>query len=1111
MGYKLTRLFEQAFSTPKLTEEGFGSSLALLLHSRQATFGRANAIGGSDLEKTVVEYVKDCTLSGVDLGFVRENDLWNGADTLAALRFDSRFYGTLTFLPGDPATGAELDCTDAWNRLVQHINSGEFRAAWEAHLTGLYGENPFTRAQDALDALVGVGHDARTVMLNNVLAGLYLQGIRAKHIFRGDVASALVSESAIAQRNVQWAAERTLFMRVVRPMLAAIEGLMYAVTPLLAFLIALNGYGLGLVGQYLMMTLWIQLWLPVMAIINLYINMIALHDMEALATIQGIDPISTAGLAQMQLQFADWLGTGSMLAASVPAITLFLVYGGAVTATNLAGRMQSGDFITEKTVAPDPIGAAPLAQLESGYTHNPTQGLFQTGAPGALLPTFDRDQVASASIAPHEQEVQQASRQWFDTLSQGAQRSVASGSSAFDGQTLGRSLGASHSAVDQYIYGAAQEAVRQSNVENVSAEQLAGAVALSGGKGISGTLESRYGINRQDAEAVQDAFRRQVGGDEMFQARLSRELQQDAKQGVQSEFSRSLSSTDQAQLQRQESNLLSKGRELESALEASRSWRVHTAIGTEALGQRIAANPELLRALKIGVGERLLDQAVARHAGPYGVFGQTLPDHDQAYAAAAMSVLLGYADPGRELTSREQDGMRDFGMRLWEQTTGAAPLAIGRPEDQAVATGIAFGPVQNRVEAANLADPRPAVAALPGQADSALANQQQVLAGAPAAIQQFDQAGRNRVQELRTGRADELSAASAQQLRERLAQAATENRSPARLTVEELAGGVVTRLRDGLGALDGVAKAGVAGFQQGFQQARQNGAGIQDAFQQGLQGVQGGYEQVVQGYYTSQLEHARSLGLSDKQAALYAQSSLSVLAGLEHELPVIGTAVRQTVTALGLSPDPGPARQAVLDELQGDPAASHVTTLIERAGRTFNDTDLRAIGQFDRARSGNTEFWDRAPQPAANGRPLAGVIPNQPAPSHLATYEAAANRLMGRLVIAESSGQHTNPGGSLLTNPKSGAQGITQLMPATAQNPGYGVTPVRNQSREEYLRFGRDYLAAMLNEFDGDPRKALAAYNWGSDNVENAVQQYGVKWEVALQQETRDYLRKILG
>ena len=225
IGYKLTRLFEQAFSTPKLTEEGFGSSLALLLHSRQATFGRANGIGGSDLEKTVVEYVKDCTLSGVDLGFIRENDLWNGADMLAALRFDSRFYGTLTFLPGDPATGAELDCTDAWNRLVQHVNSGDFRAAWEAHLTGLYGENPFTRAQHALDALVGVGHDARTVMLNNVLASLYLEGIRAKHIFRGDVASALVSESAIAQRNVQWAAERTLFMRVVRPMLAAIEGL----------------------------------------------------------------------------------------------------------------------------------------------------------------------------------------------------------------------------------------------------------------------------------------------------------------------------------------------------------------------------------------------------------------------------------------------------------------------------------------------------------------------------------------------------------------------------------------------------------------------------------------------------------------------------------------------------------------------------------------------------------------------------------------------------------------------------------------------------------------------------------------------------------------------
>ncbi|MFO1432914.1 MAG: conjugal transfer protein TraG N-terminal domain-containing protein [Candidatus Competibacteraceae bacterium] len=540
VGYQLTRLFEQGFGTPKLTGEGFGSSLALLLNSRQATFGRANTLGGGDVERTLTEYLKDCTLIGMDLGFVREADLQNAADALAALRWDSRWYTTLTFLPGDPASGAERDCTDAYQALSQHLNSGAFRAAWEAHLTGLYGANPLRRAQDALDAIVGIGKDARTVMLNNVLAGMYLLGIRAKHLFEGDTAAALITESAIAQRNTQGAAERSLFLRLVRPMLAAIEGLMYAVTPLLAFLIALNGFGLRLLGQYLQMAFWIQLWLPILAIINLYINLVAQHEMAALANVQAIDPVSWLGLVQMQLSFADWLGTGSLLAASVPAIALFLVWGGSVTATNLASRMQAGDFIGEKNVAPDPLITGPLTQLEAGYTHNLTQGVVQTGAPGQLLPVFNREQVASASISSHQQEVQQASQRWLDTLARSAQASFSVQNGVSHGQTLSQSLSASHSAVDGYIHKAAQETVRSSGVENVSADQVAGAAMLSGSvKRLGATLESQYHTSQQDAQKLQDAFSHAVGGQENYQAEIANRLAQDARSGVSQEYARS--------------------------------------------------------------------------------------------------------------------------------------------------------------------------------------------------------------------------------------------------------------------------------------------------------------------------------------------------------------------------------------------------------------------------------------------------------------------------------------------------------------------------------------------------------------------------------------------
>ncbi|MFO1432460.1 MAG: conjugal transfer protein TraG N-terminal domain-containing protein [Candidatus Competibacteraceae bacterium] len=169
-GYRLTVLFEQAFNTPRMSKEGFGTSLELLLRARQASFGQANSLTGTDnLEKTVINYVRDCTLIGIDLGFVREAAVLNAPNLLEAIRFPSDLYGTLTFLPGDPAVGAEQTCTEAYTRLTRYVNDAAFRAAWEAHLAGLLGPQPINTTQEALDAILGVGKNARTWMLNNRL------------------------------------------------------------------------------------------------------------------------------------------------------------------------------------------------------------------------------------------------------------------------------------------------------------------------------------------------------------------------------------------------------------------------------------------------------------------------------------------------------------------------------------------------------------------------------------------------------------------------------------------------------------------------------------------------------------------------------------------------------------------------------------------------------------------------------------------------------------------------------------------------------------------------------------------------------------------------------
>lgn len=89
-----------------------------------------------------------------------------------------------------------------------------------------------------------------------------------------------------------------------------------------------------------------------------------------------------------------------------------------------------------------------------------------------------------------------------------------------------------------------------------------------------------------------------------------------------------------------------------------------------------------------------------------------------------------------------------------------------------------------------------------------------------------------------------------------------------------------------------------------------------------------------------------------------------------------------------------------------------------------------------------------------------------------ASPEQLAAQLLPHLIQQESGG---NPNA---ISPK-GAQGLTQVMPTTGQDPGFGVRPMQSRDPEENVRFGRDYLTAMLRRYPGRPDLALAAYNAG--------------------------------
>ena len=249
VGYGVTRLFEQAFSTPAMTDQGFADPLQTLMSVRKGTLSRialgaANSpTAGADVERSFVNYVADCTLYDVDIGTRSMDAVLRDPNWETALKSNLDAPTTELVLGANPQL---LPCDQAWTTLSEYT-AVDFIPALVANLQAemrLAAPGDVTsKVQFALDAIAGAGVDAQNYMVMAAMVGFLEKGIVQTHENLGKWELAATTEQAAAQRNAQWAAEETLFTRIVRPMMTFFEGFLYAISPLMAFAIALGSGG----------------------------------------------------------------------------------------------------------------------------------------------------------------------------------------------------------------------------------------------------------------------------------------------------------------------------------------------------------------------------------------------------------------------------------------------------------------------------------------------------------------------------------------------------------------------------------------------------------------------------------------------------------------------------------------------------------------------------------------------------------------------------------------------------------------------------------------------------------------------------------------------------
>lgn len=125
-------------------------------------------------------------------------------------------------------------------------------------------------------------------------------------------------------------------------------------------------------------------------------------------------------------------------------------------------------------------------------------------------------------------------------------------------------------------------------------------------------------------------------------------------------------------------------------------------------------------------------------------------------------------------------------------------------------------------------------------------------------------------------------------------------------------------------------------------------------------------------------------------------------------------------------------------------------------------------------------------------------MPGAMTPDEFARYLAITRQ-------AESGNRDWRSPGVPMRSP-AGAMYAMQVLPSTAQAPGFGIQPAAAQTPQEYNRVGEDMLRKMYDRYAGDPGKMWAAYHSGPGRVDRLSAAYGEGWQSHLGPQGRKYV-----
>ena len=305
-------------------------------------------------------------------------------------------------------------------------------------------------------------------------------------------------------------------------------------------------------------------------------------------------------------------------------------------------------------------------------------------------------------------------------------------------------------------------------------------------------------------------------------------------------------------------------------------------------------------------------------------------------------------------------------------------------------------------------------------------------------------------------------------------QAAHGTQSAAEIQYDLLGGAVYTTAK-AMGVSKEYASGSFSGFIKAFESARSDGKSTGEAFLSAIETVPEEGGKAV-GFWVDQQVSKMEARLTPSQLEFYRKSMYESFAGVS----IFGT----------YGGDSGPIRQQLLNE-HGRETGADIADLLKQAA-SQNRGDLAGlVGQYNHAMEGVEDFSSNA---AEYKKKDSHTTPNALKP----VFKEVESRLnlppglLEKMASAESSWDT-----HALSN--KGASGLMQLMPGTAKR--FHVANA-NDPKQAIEGAGR-YMRWLLDRYDGNLEKAVAAYNAGEGRVD---EYHGVPPFA----ETREYVKRVL-